>query len=331
MTDETPKATQKKIMEFAQVKSKFLTPAVFIGVGLTVITWAAFAAGGWFMYHQNTLLRQQVTALSQGKIPTGSTTVILDETATKPLLQRINILEDQFSQISLQLAQKNETPSTAQDGEAPVATANTPEAQQAIIQLQQQLVATQAVVKSLQENRSASATLIAAITLRDAINNGKPYARDLDTLTMLLKDDKTIQHYSSALLPYAERGITSPEKLKADFQAVLPVVLKASLADDTSEGVTKWMKQQLSDVVQIRRVGKDVEGDSVEAILARAENFVAEGKFRSALNELSALQGKPADTILPWVEKTQNLLDARKAANGIYRRVLAHLYRPQNG
>ena len=58
-------------------------------------------------------------------------------------------------------------------------------------------------------------------------------------------------------------------------------------AGGNSEGWLAGVKRRFSDIVTVRPVGGDAEGDTAAAIAARAEAKVGAGDFSAALAELS--------------------------------------------
>jgi hypothetical protein len=327
MTEETSfTEPKKKIIEFAQVKHDLLSLNMLITFGLVVFTWLVIAGAGWYLHHQDQTLESQIGALANK--PGANTSTVTDSAAVEPIIQRIAFLEEQVNQLSIQGTQKpleNLGDTTPQ-----VQVLNpSPALQSSIDSLQQQVTQTQMALEELRRSRSASAGVVTAILLRDAVNKGRPFSQELATLANVAGQDEMVRGYINALQAYADEGIVNPTTLKEEFQKVIPLALKAAQTNTDESGVKKWVKENLSEVVQVRRIGKDVEGDATEAVLARAEAYVQQGRFRQALKELAVVQGRPEeDVVRPWAIKAETRLNAQKAANGIYDHMLSFISQP---
>lgn len=320
MDSEAPKAARKKIVEFEQVKSKLLTPPVWIGLTLTAITWVALAAGGWFVYHQNSLLKQQLANVSNQE--TSAVSPSQENTAAvKALLQRINFLENQITQLSMQMAQNP----TAQNGENVTVAEIPADMQQHFSEMQTQITETRQMVQALQQQRGASALLVAVITLRDAVDRGAAYSHELAALATLTKGDMSVEQSIKLLQPNADKGVATISRLKETFQDIITPALRASKPQSEGNEIVRWAKDNLAEVVKVRRIGKDVAGSSTEAILARAEYFINQGDIPSALTELKAIQGEATASVQPWVEAAELYLRATKTADNLYRRIITPL------
>ena len=118
-----------------------------------------------------------------------------------------------------------------------------------------------------------SAVIGVAARISAALTAGLPFATDLALLRPLARgDDK-----GDAKLDRTDRARCSPWPQRASPRAraspaTFPAMAKAAMADDLADN-SFWQRLlgKLKSVVSLRRVGADVEGDSVEAKLARAE------------------------------------------------------------
>ncbi len=70
---------------------------------------------------------------------------------------------------------------------------------------------------------------------------------------------------------------------------------------------------RLSGVVSVRRVGAEVPGDGVEALLARAEVRLLAGDVGTAVAELDRLPGPAATVAAPWLASARLHLAAEAA------------------
>lgn len=311
MADKMPTPEKKRIIDFEQVKHTLFTPTHVIGVILFLFTWVALVAGGWYGYYAHRKLEQKVAvALSNQPIPEAVPNI-------EPLLQRITFLENQMSEISMQIAQNPGQMQTSASTEPSALTNN----------LLQRLDTLQVQINTLAQGKEGAAGLVAAISLREAVASGNPYTREFATLSMLTKEDVLAQGYLKTLQPFVEKGVATPATLKASFQDSIMRTLKAARQEEGKDGIKGWVKNQLAEAVQVRRVGGDVEGDDVEAVLARAEHAVEQNKFANAHNLLQTIKGKPGEALRPWMEEEEAYHKATTAADNLYRQVLGYTHR----
>ena len=69
-------------------------------------------------------------------------------------------------------------------------------------------------------------------------------------------------------------------------------------------------------MVRVRRTG-DVEGESVEAVLARMEVHVKSGEFAEALKESEGVEGPSLDIFSDWLIQVQSRLAVVQAMQSI--------------
>jgi len=79
-----------------------------------------------------------------------------------------------------------------------------------------------------------------------------------------------------------------------------------------------WWRQALyhiESVVSIRRIGADAPGDSIGAVVARAEAKLDEDDLPGAIAMLQGLNGAAADLASPWIHDAQHrvALDAAES------------------
>jgi hypothetical protein len=65
----------------------------------------------------------------------------------------------------------------------------------------------------------------------------------------------------------------------------------------------------LHQIISIRKVGM-IDGDSPEAVIARAEYHLKKGDIAQTYEELSAFEGSYASIVKPWMEQAQLRLKA---------------------
>jgi|GEM_PF-6568795 len=146
-----------------------------------------------------------------------------------------------------------------------------------------------------------------------AIELGQSFENELDTLVAL----SPTQPQLAELRPLAVNGLKRPERLKTEFLDLA----RLAIQKDSETPDASWWQQILMRfraLVTVRPVG-EVEGETTEAVIARAELRLEEGDLRSAVTELRALDGPAAETLTDWLRdaeahlQTEDLLQALSA------------------
>lgn len=173
----------------------------------------------------------------------------------------------------------------------------------------------------------ASAVIGIAARLNAALESGLPFTADLGLLSPLASDDgkgadTKLMEVTNALQPYAQNGVASRATLMADF----PVVAKSALADDLADdSFGERMLGKLRSLVSLRRVGADVQGDSVEAKLARAEAALDAGDLPKAVEIVKSLPPQTARATAGWLARAEAHLAAKRAVDQLAAQAVALL------
>ena len=162
----------------------------------------------------------------------------------------------------------------------------------------------------------ASAVIGVAARLSAALESGLPFTVDLGLLAPLVQGDARLAEITSSLQPYGASGVASRTTLAAEF----PTVAKAALADDLADdSFGERLLGKLRGLVSLRRVG-DVEGDSVEARLARAETALEAGDLAKAVAQVKSLPPQTGKATEVWLKRA----DAHLAAERAVQQLAAH-------
>lgn len=128
------------------------------------------------------------------------------------------------------------------------------------------------------------ARAIAAAGLKSAIDRGGPFMAELEAFATVVPDDPAVPE----LRDLAARGVPSRSRLIEDFPDAASTAIAAAQPVDENAGLVDRLMSSAMSVVKVRKVG-DVEGDSTEAIAARAEARLHDGDLDAALAEWNAL------------------------------------------
>jgi len=168
----------------------------------------------------------------------------------------------------------------------------------------------------------ASAVIGVAARLGAAVEAGKPFAADLALLQPLIQDDAKLAELSAALLPAAQGGVASRATLAAEF----PAMAKAALADDRADdSFGERLLGKVKGVVSLRRVGADVQGDSAEAKLARAEAALEGGDLAKAVELVKSLPPQTQRATSAWLGRAEAHLSAQRTVDQVAARAVSLL------
>lgn len=173
------------------------------------------------------------------------------------------------------------------------------------------------------EDLGAAALLLALNEYRGDVSNERPFQDDLMILQKFAGNDPQLQQSLQRLAPYAERGVLSRQRLQKEFKDLAAEIVMAKLrGEDLS--VKEEMLRRLGNLVKVRRVD-DIEGESVDAIVARAQIMLNQGNVKGAMHELNKLEGAPAQTAQPWMEQAAGTVLADETAASVTHLILEQL------
>ena len=158
----------------------------------------------------------------------------------------------------------------------------------------------------------ASAVVGVAARLSSAIESGLPFASELSLLSPLAQGDAKLGDVITTLQPYAQAGVAS----RATLAAAFPAVAKAALADDLADdSFGERVLGKIKSIVSLRRVGADVQGDAVEAKLARAEAALDGGDVAKAVELVKSLPPQTSKATAAWLARAEAHLAAKQAVD----------------
>jgi hypothetical protein len=156
-----------------------------------------------------------------------------------------------------------------------------------------------------QQALRAEATILSVGQLRAALATSKPFAKQLAAVRAMVANDAEINGVLDQMQPYADSGVETSDDLTRDFSRLAPNLVRTAIVGDGNS----WWRQALyhiESVVSIRRTGADVQGDSTDAVVARAEAKLDEDDLAGAIAMLQGLSGAAADLASPWIHDAQH-------------------------
>ncbi|MDA0786238.1 MAG: mitofilin family membrane protein [Proteobacteria bacterium] len=173
----------------------------------------------------------------------------------------------------------------------------------------------------------ASTLALAAGQLRTALERGAPFGGALEILKTVSGGDPQLSPALMALQGLSETGVATGPALELSFARLVPDLLAAGRigSDGGSRDLVDRLTARFNDIVSVRRTGVDVQGDDVEARIARAEIYLADRDVAAALMEFDGLEGPAADTLGPWLARARGHVDARDALSVIEEEAITRL------
>lgn len=184
------------------------------------------------------------------------------------------------------------------------------------------------VLQDVERGRSADtrsqALVVAVAQLRDAVAGGRPFAETLAATSAAAAGDPELAQPIAALQPAAAEGIPTLTSLRLSF----PETARRIRASQEVAAGGDWLDQVRNTVeglVTIRRAPGEVEGDDLDAALARAEGRLNFGDLAGAVASLESLEGAAGEAASPWLRDARTRLAAEEALRRLGDLVIARL------
>jgi len=160
----------------------------------------------------------------------------------------------------------------------------------------------------------ALATLIAANSLKTAVDRGGSYNNEWQVFASLAPEDPAFE----ILEKYADSGLPNVAELSTRFAKIADEIAASDNVLPEDAGLTDQLLHQGSRLYSARPVG-EVEGTDASAIVARMEVAIGKGDFSRALSEAQALPAQAKAFAADFID----LLVARENADQLLSRLIA--------
>jgi hypothetical protein len=157
------------------------------------------------------------------------------------------------------------------------------------------------VLKNEVERRAQTERIVVALelgNLKRAVERGQPFAAELEAVKTASGGSLDLK----ALAPFKESGVPTLADLKEQGRPVLLAAIdEAAIAPDSS--VWDRMMAGAKSVVRIRKVDAEPDEVSTEAIVARIEKSLEEGRLGDVLAETDKLPPQSSEKLADWRTK----------------------------
>lgn len=162
----------------------------------------------------------------------------------------------------------------------------------------------------------AAAVLLGLNQLRAAQgSDAAPYQEDLELIKKLAGDDPKTLEAINQLAPYAQSGVLSQQSLETEFKGLAGDIVMAKLRGEDAS-VQDMAMSRLSKLVKVRKID-ELEGQSTDAVVARAQLMLEQGNVQGAIAELETLDGESAAVAQPWIQKAQARVQTDQATSSL--------------
>jgi hypothetical protein len=178
-----------------------------------------------------------------------------------------------------------------------------------ILRLTERVEAAERAERELtQAQAAASALLLTVGQLRDAVDRGDHFDRELAAARQMAKGDEL--SLLDGFAAGAGAGIPRRDTLRKDFDALSEKLLQQE-ADSAGPGLWNALSRNVRKVISLRRM--DGKGNDAEAVAARADAALQEGDWDKAVQEMTALPGPYQTTADDWIRQARLRLAADRA------------------
>ncbi len=179
--------------------------------------------------------------------------------------------------------------------------------------------------QQIHASQAAAAALVASAVVEAAQGTG-PFAEELSSLRAISPPSAELQ----ALARLAPTGAPSRTALAESYPEYAAHAASAARAPGDKAGLGDRIVYELSRVVSLRHVG-DMPGDSVDALLSRAERQVNDGDLDRALHTLDRLPPGARDAMASWRTRAERRAEIDRNASALRVRALQALANEARG
>jgi len=167
-----------------------------------------------------------------------------------------------------------------------------------------------------------TALALVLLQIRAAIDLGRPFGTEYQTLLALAGDRHELTTAAAPLAGLAENGVASRAVLVARLRQLAPQIATAKAP--ASNGWTAQIAARLRGLVTIRRVGGSDQSPA-EAAVGDAQHDLAAGDLAGAVAALDRLDGTHRATAEPWLKMAKDRLAVEAALRQVQTALAASL------
>lgn len=171
------------------------------------------------------------------------------------------------------------------------------------------------------------ALMLAVAQIATPVQQGTGYETEMAALTRLAGDEPAMTEPLSVLRGHAATGAPTLAVLRDRFPEAAAAAVRADRAGE-SQSVLGETLNRIAGLVSLRRTGQ-VEGETVEARTARAEEALDRNDLPAAITEMAALDGPAGEAIAGWLAEARARLAVDTALTSLRSHAVAALSQPK--
>lgn len=161
--------------------------------------------------------------------------------------------------------------------------------------------------------------LLALGQLQRETRGSEPFENGLKQVSAVANDK--FKGMIEKLQPIAPVGAPTLASLQKDFTAIASDISQSARLPSEETWYGEAL-HRIASAVKFRRVD-DVEGSDVDAVVARAEQDLADNDLDQAVAEVEKLSGAAAEVAAPWLEKARSRLAVEQSIAGLLQEATA--------
>jgi hypothetical protein len=167
-----------------------------------------------------------------------------------------------------------------------------------------------------------TALALVLLQIRDAVDIGRPFDAEYQTLVVLARDHPDVAAAATPLAGPAQSGVASRAALADRLRQLAPQIATAKPPPKPT-----WKSQvvaRLRSLVTIRRIDGD-EQTPAETAVSAAQHGLASGDLAGAIDALSGLSGPNEAAAQPWLKMAKERLAVETALRQVQAALTASL------
>ncbi|MGE3064303.1 MAG: hypothetical protein AB7K67_01850 [Hyphomicrobiaceae bacterium] len=173
----------------------------------------------------------------------------------------------------------------------------------------------QRVVRSEKERTANAERIVLALelgNLKRALDRGQPYGPELDAV----KKAGGAALDTTVLDRYRAEGLPTPAELAKSFHRVADAIVDAD-SEPVDGSLMDRLLANAKSIVRVRKISHRPEDTGTEAVVARMETAIKDGRLADVLAEDKKLSAKGQDAAEDWIKKVEARAAVDKAITDI--------------
>ena len=172
-----------------------------------------------------------------------------------------------------------------------------------------------------------AAFVVALGQLRDAVDSGRPFTAEHETVAAIEGNDPEVEADLDILAPHAGTGIPAHHALEASLGHILTTARNAARVAEASGWVDETLAH-IESLVTVRRIDGEHAGTGSQATMLRIEAAVAAGNLEEALREIDSLPAQSAAIMAQWAGEARARIEIDGALDRLHQRAVTGIVQP---